>query len=492
MSEPPMPPDASSILERLPFAQPREVVLCLSGGGFRATFFHLGAIAYLRDTGLLKRVRHIFSVSGGSIAAAHVVANWQEYADGQFVDVRFREVTRELGLFGPRDVRGRIVRRRILALGVLPYLGATRTLEKEYSRLFKARSFGDIVPDAPRLHILATNFRTGDTVAFNQDGLTLLQDGGDAVHLPTTSYPLALAVTASSAIPTLFKPVRLRRSDLGASRRELPLTESLTDGGVFDNNATSYMNSLVPLDQSDRVVVVSDAGAYFDWASHRNRWGILSRAARASEIQGRRARDLEAAVTGGDVMTLKLGEVVPAFAHDPLHQAQDQDAQRRLRFLRTDLDAFTVRQIRALVRHGYEVARRHFEDRYPWTAVAVLSDPVSDIWPTAPTPQETIYMAAINAIRGLESVHDLAVRGEQLTQDLRGQPPSDEVKEVVQERARQEAARRQELLRLRRDIDDGATRKLRLWSGRDPASWFLLVPFLAIILVGYPFDCHLG
>jgi predicted acylesterase/phospholipase RssA len=53
--------------------------LALSGGGFRATLFHLGLIAYLRRAHLLRKVRIICSVSGGSIAAAHLVAHWKEY-----------------------------------------------------------------------------------------------------------------------------------------------------------------------------------------------------------------------------------------------------------------------------------------------------------------------------------------------------------------------------------------------------------------------------
>ena len=53
--------------------------LALSGGGFRATLYHLGVIRFLRDAGALNRVSHMTSVSGGSIAAAHLVMNWDRY-----------------------------------------------------------------------------------------------------------------------------------------------------------------------------------------------------------------------------------------------------------------------------------------------------------------------------------------------------------------------------------------------------------------------------
>ena len=41
--------------------------VCLSGGGFRATLFHVGALKRLNELGLLKNVDTFSSVSGGSI-----------------------------------------------------------------------------------------------------------------------------------------------------------------------------------------------------------------------------------------------------------------------------------------------------------------------------------------------------------------------------------------------------------------------------------------
>ena len=42
------------------------VALCLSGGGYRAMLFHLGALWRLNDAGLLRGLVRISSVSGGS------------------------------------------------------------------------------------------------------------------------------------------------------------------------------------------------------------------------------------------------------------------------------------------------------------------------------------------------------------------------------------------------------------------------------------------
>src|SRR5690349_15848149 len=50
--------------------------LCLSGGGYRAMLFHLGALWRLNELGYLKRLTRVSSVSGGSIAAAVLGQRW--------------------------------------------------------------------------------------------------------------------------------------------------------------------------------------------------------------------------------------------------------------------------------------------------------------------------------------------------------------------------------------------------------------------------------
>src|SRR5439155_1743850 len=86
-----------------------------SGGGFRASLYHLGLVRFLRDAGLLSQVSHITAVSGGSIIAAHLVLNWDRYngSPGEF-----DAAASELLAFVRLDVRNRIVRRFLLTLPV--------------------------------------------------------------------------------------------------------------------------------------------------------------------------------------------------------------------------------------------------------------------------------------------------------------------------------------------------------------------------------------
>src|SRR5947209_4962550 len=87
--------------------------LALSGGGFRATLYHLGLVRFLHDAGILPNVTHITSVSGGSILAAHLALHWDRY-NGSAND--FDAAASEILSFVRLDVRNRIVRRFPLAL----------------------------------------------------------------------------------------------------------------------------------------------------------------------------------------------------------------------------------------------------------------------------------------------------------------------------------------------------------------------------------------
>ena len=91
----------------------RRIGLALSGGGFRATLFHLGMVRFLREANILPEVTHITSVSGGSVLAAHLVLNWHRYTDSL---KEFDAAAAELIRFVQLDVRNRVVRRFPLAM----------------------------------------------------------------------------------------------------------------------------------------------------------------------------------------------------------------------------------------------------------------------------------------------------------------------------------------------------------------------------------------
>jgi predicted acylesterase/phospholipase RssA len=93
----------------------KKIGLALSGGGFRATVYHIGLVRFLRDAGLLPNVSHITAVSGGSIFAAHLALNWDRYTGPAD---QFDRASAEVLAFVRLDVRNRIIRRFPLLLPV--------------------------------------------------------------------------------------------------------------------------------------------------------------------------------------------------------------------------------------------------------------------------------------------------------------------------------------------------------------------------------------
>src|SRR5205809_287171 len=76
------PADARAPVAFIPSDTPERgpedgVALCLSGGGYRAMLFHLGALWRINELALLPRLARISSVSPGSIVAGLLGLKWQ-------------------------------------------------------------------------------------------------------------------------------------------------------------------------------------------------------------------------------------------------------------------------------------------------------------------------------------------------------------------------------------------------------------------------------
>src|SRR5919204_2307006 len=72
--------------------------LALTGGGFRAAFFHVGVLAQLAQFGLLRRVHVLSTVSGGSIVGAlyylHLKNLLESEADADITDDHYVEIVK--------------------------------------------------------------------------------------------------------------------------------------------------------------------------------------------------------------------------------------------------------------------------------------------------------------------------------------------------------------------------------------------------------------
>jgi predicted acylesterase/phospholipase RssA len=371
-------------------APARDLALTLSGGGFRATLFHLGVVRFLYEKELLPRVGQVCSVSGGSILAAHLAVNWDRYtADTE----KFKAAADDLAAFIRSDLRGRVVRGWLFSyLAVLPRLWQRvrrrerwqriTLLERWYAAWLRDKKTGEDRTLAalgkqaegstspPELTLLATSMTTGRLCWFDRSGFHWIdrekgEDGKekDAVReVLTGKIPLALAVAASSAFPPLFPPLRIDNQRLACSQEQFPHTERLTDGGVYENLGIRMLRGLHQLKPLDfKYAVISDAQLQFDWDLAGEYSWLLSRANRSTDILMDRITDLESDSAqayfdgrGVSLVDCAITAVVPS-AEDPT--ASDEGTQRQSAHVRTDLDRFSDLEIDTLVRQGYVVAR---------------------------------------------------------------------------------------------------------------------------------------
>ncbi len=351
--------------------------LALSGGGFRATLFHLGVVRYFKDAGLLESVSHITSVSGGSVFAAHLVMNWKRYNG---TSEEFDSVAREVLDFIKLDVRNRIIRRYpfTFALGVLRRLarfGPLRTLSRTglLEKHYREHLYGDTclyeLPDTPELHILSTNLSEGGLFCFSGKGMfceeRIKSAGGGLRKIPVGLATVPMAVAASSAFPGFFPPLELNAEDIGETESEFQ-RQYFTDGGVYDNLGARmfrYLESGAVSNDDDvpapkfNAVFASDAGRRIQVSQPDKASSFLRTAMRASDILMDRVWQFEKEHFEGceEFYFVPITRIISR-EEDPT--APHPKVQIQLSRVRTDLDSFDDVEMSGLIRHGYCVARQ--------------------------------------------------------------------------------------------------------------------------------------
>jgi NTE family protein len=343
----------------MPFGtEPREkgVGLALSGGGFRATLFHLGALWRLNELGWLPKLDRISSVSGGSITSGLLAVRWTGL---QFVeDVAENFVTiivDPLRRFCERDIDLGAIAEGAL----LPF----RSIADEVQERYEDHLFGEMtlnqLPDRPRFVFMATNLATGASFRFSKPY------AGD-YHIGLISNPtfrVSLAVTASSAFPPVLSPVTIKTDpdsfvkvegadlfDQLSYRRKL----MLTDGGAYDNlGLESIWNRY-------NTVLVSDAGAPFNTDSAIET-GPIRQAMRALSIATDQSRGLRKRALVGDFETGKRmgtywGIDTSINDYDLPDSLKCSDSRTNaLAAIRTRLNRFSESEQCELINWGYAV-----------------------------------------------------------------------------------------------------------------------------------------
>lgn len=215
--------------------EPHDIALALSGGGYRAMLFHLGALWRLNDAGYLPRLAAVSAVSGGSITAGVLGVHWKDLDfDNAGVAGRFSAVVDPL-----RTLASTTIDLPAVLWGIL----TPRTIPQEIAAAYRRYLYGHLtlqdLPDKPRLIFNATNLQSSVGWRFTKRYLGDYRVGIN--YRPQVE--LAVAVTASSAFPPVLAPAVFRvdrdvlEQSAGADlyREPYRTTVFLADGGVDDN-----------------------------------------------------------------------------------------------------------------------------------------------------------------------------------------------------------------------------------------------------------------
>jgi NTE family protein len=219
------------------------LLLTFSGGGTRAAAFSYGVLETLRDTEvtvkgkqyrMLDEVDSISGVSGGSFTAAY----YGLFGDRIFEDYEQKFLKKNIqGALGSRILFNPYNWARLFS----PYFDRSDLAAEYYNtHVFEGATFGDMLKrKGPMILINATDMTYGARITF-------IQDAFDLICSDLSSFPVARACAASSAVPILLTPITVK-SYAGNCGFKMPkaLEEALHERSL-PNRQFDLANNYVP------------------------------------------------------------------------------------------------------------------------------------------------------------------------------------------------------------------------------------------------------
>lgn len=384
----------------LPKKEREGTAFCMSGGGYRAALFHLGALRRLNELGVLSAVDTFTSVSGGSIMAAQLATflTGAKREPGKPVEGFDEGVSGPMRAFVARDVRTGAALARLHPRNWLTPGAQSEALAAAYAQGPAPGKLADL-PEKPRFVFLASDMRFRDQWVFDTGERRV--GSSAAGYAALGEWTLADAVAASSCVPGAFGVARTRwePSELAGGsyaepdRDRLVREIDLSDGGMFDNLG------LEPVWRDHRTVLVSDAAPSFKpdpdvgWLWSALRQGVIL-LEQATEVRKRWLvsslieHDLEGAYWG-------IASRPASYELKPEPEAYSYPLIRDfIAPVRIDLDVFSPGEIAVLENHGYQMAE-----------IALAKHGRSLVegdWPEprVPHPDWRDELKAANALRG--------------------------------------------------------------------------------------------
>lgn len=381
--------------------------LCLSGGGYRAALFHLGAVRRLNELGILAGLRTVSGVSGGSIVANLLADPRLGFpADGGVVAGFEEFVAEPLAGLCCRNVRTPALLAKARPWHWLGPDVAVRALADQFAVAVPwwSRPLRDNDVAGPAVITGATEIGYGvdwvfeDPTAHRPHGR--VGDYRVGYAAPPPELRMADLVAASCAFPPFFAPMVFdgvalhlvgghKGLESEQARAAIMRRIRLTDGGVYDNLG------LEPVWKNHAEVLVSDGGGVFRARTERT-------------VVGRMLRILGIATNGGQ--SVRSRWLHASFARGAIHGATwaldavvegcyPRATTELVNAVRTDLDAFSIGEQQVLERHGYLVADHHVRAHAP--EMVAVDAPLAPPHPEVADPAVADAVLAHSAERRL-------------------------------------------------------------------------------------------
>jgi NTE family protein len=403
--------DAAKVL---PSPKRQGTALCLSGGGYRAALFHLGACRRLNELGLLKSLDVVSSVSGGSIFAAHLARQIHDNGDSCSSDYE-SVIAAPFRQFVKVDIRTTPALARLL-----PWewanagAGAESLAEKYREHLVGKLQLGDL-PDKPRFIFCATDLAFGVNWTFSKVRVGDYLAGYMAPER-ASQQDLATAVATSSCFPPVFRPLPLglQPGDLsdgysppGDERDACVQQIALGDGGIYDNMA------LEPVWKGSATVLVSDGGKPFTFAKESDTPHELYRIhdVMANQAEAVRRRWLIASYIRQDYGGAYFGirNAVTDYPTTGVLGYSKKLAAQTIAKIRTDMDSFSDAETAVLEVHGYTLVDAAYKAhiRPGATDYPKLTPFHEEWWPVTDSGRDAFESQIAEALKDSSHVHIL-------------------------------------------------------------------------------------
>jgi len=358
--------------------------LVLSGGGVRATVFHLGLLLRLAVEDRLRKVAILSTVSGGSLAVALVFSNaglrWP--SSDSFIE---KVLPQARVLLTERSLQGKTLLRTIVRPWSL--LGSRGKLFADaLEDCWEIRGTMKDLDETPQWFINSTCYETGRNWRFSQRHIGDWKFG----HNFQQTVPISIAVAASAAIPYLAGMIRLGIEPDGWYNinpatdepvrpvKPMSTTVRLWDGGVYENLGVEpvYKPQRGFVDKNIDSLIVSDASAYlredlgpasgvfssqFPFLRPPRLFDIATEQSRAL-----RTRLIMEAITSGRIrgVLVRLGRSVEYIdnqagtTHENTNPSAFLDTENVIRVANyaTNASQMEAAEFETILRHGFETA----------------------------------------------------------------------------------------------------------------------------------------